>query len=86
MCITDIVTSIAVACGALDKHCANTAKYPDELGVLIATRRLRNLPVEPMTRSSLTEGAAAVCSRRALARYFGTPGPRQTQPGMALPQ
>lgn len=39
---------------ALDKHFADTGKYPDSLGDLVTKRYLRSAPVDPVTESTTT--------------------------------
>jgi general secretion pathway protein G len=46
--------TLAVTRDALDKFYGDTGKYPDTLEVLISKRYLRNMPVDPITESSLT--------------------------------
>jgi general secretion pathway protein G len=39
---------------AIDKHYADTGRYPDSLEELVAKRYLRALPADPLTRSDST--------------------------------
>ena len=39
---------------ALDKHYADAGRYPDALRDLVSKRYLRNIPDDPITKSSLT--------------------------------
>ena len=39
---------------ALDKHYADTGRYPGTLGELVTKRYLRNIPADPFTGSSTT--------------------------------
>ena len=39
---------------ALDKHYADTGKYPDALEDLVTRRYLRRLPIDPLTESETT--------------------------------
>jgi general secretion pathway protein G len=51
---TALRQTLAVTRDALDKFYGDTGKYPDSLDVLITRRYLRNMPVDPITESSLT--------------------------------
>ena len=50
----------------LDKHYADTGKYPDNLQVLVAKKYLRSIPVDPVTGSAETWviGAAGKSGQR----------------------
>jgi general secretion pathway protein G len=41
--------SLAVMREAIDKHYADTGRYPDTLDELVAKRYLRSVPVDPLT-------------------------------------
>jgi general secretion pathway protein G len=45
---------LAVMRDALDKHYSDAGRYPAALQDLVAKRYLRNIPVDPITRSSAT--------------------------------
>lgn len=46
--------TLAVTRDALDKFYGDTGKYPETLEALVAKRYLRQMPVDPITDSSLT--------------------------------
>jgi general secretion pathway protein G len=46
--------TLAVTRDALDKFYGDTGKYPDTLEALVSKRYLRNLPMDPITESSIT--------------------------------
>ena len=46
--------TLAVTRDALDKFYGDTGKYPETLDVLVSKRYLRNMPLDPITESSLT--------------------------------
>ena len=43
---------LAVMRDAIDKHHADTGRYPGTLGELVAKRYLRRIPVDPITESA----------------------------------
>jgi general secretion pathway protein G len=46
--------NLAVTRDALDKFYGDTGKYPESLETLVSKRYLRQLPVDPLTDSTLT--------------------------------
>ena len=46
--------TLAVTRDALDKYYGDTGKYPETLEALVARRYLRQMPIDPITDSSLT--------------------------------
>jgi general secretion pathway protein G len=46
--------SLAVMRDAIDKHYADTGRYPDALEDLVAKKYIRSLPVDPVTESAAT--------------------------------
>ena len=50
---------LAVMRDAIDKHFADTGRYPSELGELVARRYLRRVPVDPITGSAETWSVVA---------------------------
>lgn len=46
--------SLAVMRDAIDKHYADTGRYPDALEELVAKKYIRALPVDPVTESAAT--------------------------------
>jgi general secretion pathway protein G len=46
--------SLAVMRDAIDKHYADTGRYPDALEELVAKKYIRSLPVDPVTESAST--------------------------------
>ena len=46
--------SLAVMRDAIDKHYADTGRYPDTLEELVAKKYIRSLPVDPVTESAAT--------------------------------
>jgi general secretion pathway protein G len=51
---TALLQTLAVTRDSIDKFYGDTGKYPDNLGVLVSSRYLRSLPVDPITESSAT--------------------------------
>ena len=51
---TALRQTLAVTRDALDKFYGDTGKYPETLEALTTKRYLRNMPVDPLTESSLT--------------------------------
>jgi general secretion pathway protein G len=46
--------TLAVTRDALDKFYGDTGKYPETLEALVSKRYLRNMPLDPITESSVT--------------------------------
>lgn len=46
--------NLAILRDALDKHYADTGRYPDTLEVLVARKYLRSVPEDPLTRARST--------------------------------
>jgi general secretion pathway protein G len=46
--------NLGVIRDAIDKHFADTGKYPDNLDALVAAKYLRKLPVDPLTERTDT--------------------------------
>jgi general secretion pathway protein G len=46
--------SLAVMRDAIDKHYADTGRYPDALEELVSKKYIRALPVDPVTESATT--------------------------------
>jgi general secretion pathway protein G len=46
--------SLAVMRDAIDKHYADTGRYPDAIEELVTKRYIRSLPVDPVTESAAT--------------------------------
>jgi general secretion pathway protein G len=46
--------SLAVMRDAIDKHYADTGRYPDALEELVSKKYIRTLPVDPVTESAAT--------------------------------
>jgi general secretion pathway protein G len=62
---------------ALDKHHADTGRYPDSLDQLVTKRYLRSVPSDPITRSTQTWIVIAPVDTREGALYdvkSGAPG------------
>ena len=51
---TALLQTLSVTRESIDKFYGDTGKYPDNLGVLVSSRYLRSLPVDPITESSAT--------------------------------
>jgi len=51
---TALQQTLSVTRESIDKFYGDTGKYPDNLGVLVSSRYLRSLPVDPITESSAT--------------------------------
>lgn len=51
---TTLKSSLAVMRDAIDKHYADTGKYPEALDELVSKRYLRAMPVDPITESATT--------------------------------
>jgi general secretion pathway protein G len=51
---TALMQTLAVTRDAIDKFYGDTGKYPESLAVLVTSRYLRGLPVDPITESSAT--------------------------------
>jgi general secretion pathway protein G len=51
---TTLRTSLAVMRDAIDKHYADTGRYPDAIEDLVAKRYIRSMPVDPVTESATT--------------------------------
>ena len=51
---TTLKSSLAVMRDAIDKHYADTGRYPDGLDDLVSKRYIRALPVDPITESAKT--------------------------------
>ena len=52
-------TSLRIVRDAIDKHHADTGRYPDGLAQLVHAGYLRSAPIDPVTDSSLTWKAVA---------------------------
>jgi len=46
--------NLSVIRDAIDKHFADTGKYPDNLDALVTAKYLRNVPVDPLTERTDT--------------------------------
>ncbi len=51
---TTLKQSLAVMRDAIDKHYADTGRYPEALEELVAKKYIRALPVDPITESATT--------------------------------
>lgn len=51
---TVLKQNLALLRDALDKHYADTGKYPDSLQELVQKKYIRSLPEDPITQSSTT--------------------------------